>query len=749
MADESSKSLKIGAKVDVQSFKAFTNAVGDVKKLTDGLNKSLVGVNKVLKDLTKEFKANQRSIEDSTRALRQYLATLQGFVRIGGGGGLLPPGRGLMGGMPGWGSGGGERYMGWAQRVSGPSGGGYGGLPPGGPPPLALPPGFNHPGPRGVNWPPLGGGGFNARTFSRIAGFGASAMFLGANVADQYQRYKTLPWESAGRVAGAKYGDIGKRILGGDISDIIALRQLRAEGTDPYKQAGGQGAMLLGAGLRVGGGMAAGAAAGAALAGIPSLGIGLVPGALVGGGIGALFGVSTLPKFVTDIMGGDIRAREQENVMKLIRERVAMSPLQQASAALLMSQAPALMQAGRRLGGEGEASRMAGIGVKAGMMPQESWQFFGGLADQFGPEAARMAGTRAVQLQRFGLDRNVVGGGIGQLQSLLGGPVGGRTTAATKEIEDAVSAGVSRGITTPQTLEKLIDALVSARSGPMGPGTMGVGGARDLFNFLLGPMTGKTANPMEITQTLTGMQQIGQGTLGNPLLSAIDIAKIRHRMPGISGVAAYTLANTPMDQLLTGNRALDTLFGDPNDPGSKQSRARVRSTGREEFLAKIESAVGLSANEFPEMQNIMTGAGGVQGALKSERFRRLAGVTIRPLIGMQNMDDVSFERLLEHVGQGFDAGDLTGGGGRGFEKKLKPTGGIGEQAAIQQAAVALKAMYDAMNDPETRAAIFEFTKMFTSMRTKETISGWARDLGVDDPILEQPWSRKERTTKGR
>jgi hypothetical protein len=624
----SEKSLQISAKVNDGDLRRLGSSIKRLQDTVVSLRSALKDVSSAFGGFSKELSkdavsldrfrtslaATSKEFRNQIATIRQYSQALQSAT--GGGG------RGGGGGGGGFNAGG----LAGVQIMPAP-GGGFVFVPPGG--------GGGGPGGGGQGGGGgRGGGGGNAQVARQMQQLAMS----GANVSDMVNNFKTARFVNTAKTE-AYRGQIYRGALSGDFSDIFALQLAASKGQSVSNLGGGRGAAV---------GSAAGRAVG-------EVGGGFATGGPVGALVGAVKGVGGL---FSSSATGEVTAQEAQNMQTIANTIKPMNPELAANWDLFTQMSPSLMQANRRLGGGG--LRAAGIGAQAGMMPTEAMAMMTQMAGQFGtgavfgqdtlggmaptgkmvtnpafkkymstrgivgaandvsglgqfftpnqniPEMARKVipgrglGDIASEAARFGFDPSSVGGlvgGMGMAQTGTGSSAQ-RIKTADEAFQAMIHEGIAVKIKDVNTLEALSKAVGEAAIAAASVSNVG-----SLGRFLVGGLNTETASPAMISQRMYGLQSLGAGMQGNPLMSVLSTQAARGILgPGASAFATGLLGHSTLQQLMGPSAIRDVVFGGAkNDPRMKELEAQ------KQLLTNIVS--GGKGPEATELTTLMGGKG--------------------------------------------------------------------------------------------------------------------------------------------
>lgn len=750
MADE--KSLKFGIKSDDKGLKSFNSSLKDLKKGSDELNKSFSLLNKSfadmgksLKDIGKGLGSFKKDLADlskdagkQAKELEKYIDTLKklntalnanrrpgasgsrasstgtsnfGFTGASTAGGGSSPSQPLYVHIVG-------SNVGMGGSVGG---GGMGGLPPGAqivPAPgggfIVLPPGGGPGGP-GRGTPSNKQGNQPGMDFSnalRQLGVGL------ASVGSMVQSAKLSGFQNAADIRRTR-GQIFNRMLGGDLSDVLAFQRANEFNFSANAKFGGTKGIMAGqvgnVFSSIGGGGQQGLTQGGA-------GMG-VAGATAGAGTG-LF----------EALKKDPRAVEAGVVQSGIDLMKQLNPEQLAVFQHFTANAQGMLGANRRLGNN--AMQAAGAGARAGMMPAESWNFFTGGANKFGGmtmmgekdriEKTRMLeirpnsvyqapganfvtreekisgfkglGARALDLQRKGFDANQMIDLMGTMSTMMTGKGADRLDRSEKILTNAVSTGIQKGIQDVQTLEALGSAVADAMTGVGGMSTAGQGGM--LANLLTAGMNADTATPQAIQQRMQGFQEISGGVSNDPFLFSRNMARTRGTLGAGAGIAqTKALANAPISDLLAGSDELSAF-------GINSGQRMVELSG------DIQESVGSAAAYDPIVaQELGKFNGDAMAMLRGSKVpglaNRIAAVARKTFTSFSGASQKTLTSAYEAFGASTPE-DLTEMGAENFLEKMKTKGGMALGAAQAQAGIATEGLGMAFR-PENLAT---FSKVF-------------------------------------
>lgn len=728
MADQD-KSLKFSVKTDDKGLKATAASLKDLKKGSEDLNKSLGILNKgfgemgkSLKDISKNFSSFKKDLMEfskdagkQSKELEKYVTTLKNLNaalnsnRRGG----RPSTSGVTG-MAGIAAQGGSGFGGGASPSSPlyvhivgsnfAAGGGTGGAVGGGATQLIPAPGGGYTVVPPGGQPPGGGGGQGQQPNNQgmmqtgrfLQQFGA----LLGQAAERAQGMKTENMQNMATVMATR-GDMFKRAIGGDLSDVLAFQVANQKGTS-FKEQQGRGLLHTGNFANFLGAAGQGGATGNA--GMAALGA--AKGAF---GAGA----------------NEVMQRPQADEAKVTQESVElvkrMQPILFASFQTLMANSGAMLGANRRLGNQ--SMRAAGLGIGAGMQPQEAWQFFAGGANAFGQNAMmgkapgemtipgkkgsspfgliepttgeirpfggtsdktvktpgeEGLGQRTLRLQRKGFDANSMLDMMGSMQSMMGGDLKERGGTAEKILTDAISAGTIKGLTDIQTLEALARAISDASTGRGGIGS----GTGVLANILTAGMTPGQESPTEIRQRAQGLGALSTGAENDPWLMAQSMAGAREVLGDEAPLNAQAiLGHASMTDLLKPNAAMEA-YGITPTQGVDEFRKRMTS---------IAATVGGGDPTIgDELQRYGGDAMSLFKAHKGDKtfFNRFAAGAQSRLESFKNIDLTSVSQALQGLGETSDQDFQTGA----FRNKIGGLRDVGGSALGAEQAKATATM---------------------------------------------------------
>lgn len=733
MADQD-KSLKFSVKTDDKGIKSTAASLKDLKKGSEDLNKSLGILNKgfgemgkSLKEISKNLSSFKKDLMElskdagkQSKELEKYVTTLKnlnsalnsnrrggrpstsgvGIAAQGGsgfgGGGASPSsplyvhivgsnfaaggGGGAGGGGAGGGGGGGA-----TQLIPAP-GGGYTVVPPGGQPPG---------GGGGQGQQPNNQGMMQTGRF--LQQFGA----LLGQAAERAQGMKTENMQNMATVMATR-GDMFKRAIGGDLSDVLAFQVANQKGTS-FKEQQGRGLLHTGNFANFLGAAGQGGATG----NVGMAALGAANGAL---GAGA----------------NEVMQRPQADEAKVTQESVElvkkMQPILFASFQTLLANSGAMLGANRRLGNQ--SMRAAGLGIEAGMQPQEAWQFFTGGANAFGQNAMmgkvpgekkipgkkgtsqfglvepttgevrpfggtpdrtvktpgeEGIGQRALRLQKKGFDANSMLDMMGSMQSMMGGNLKERGGTAEKILTDAISAGTIKGLTDIQTLEALARAISDASTGRGGIGS----GTGVLANILTAGMAPGQESPTEIRQRTQGFGALSTGTENDPWLMAQSMAGARQVLGDAAPLNAQAiLGHASIADLLKPNAAMEAYGITP-------------AQGVEEFKKRMTSIAGQVGGGDTMIRDELNDRGDAMSLFRAHKgdttfFNRFAAGAQSRLESFKNTDLTSVSKALQGLGETSDQDFQTGA----FRNKiggLKDVGGSALGAEQAKATATMEA----------------------------------------------------------
>jgi hypothetical protein len=411
-------------------------------------------------------------------------------------------------------------------------------------------------------------------------------------MANFVQEMKLLPAQNQAAVKDVR-GQMFRNMMGGDFSDALAFTIMNKEGRSAIDKFGGTMATKMGT---IAGGVAD--IAGGFSGGIPGVGAGI--GAGVGGAI------------KTGLAGG-AEAREAQTLQQGLDAVKRMNPVQMALFQNLMQNAQGGLAADRRLGGKGMNAAWAGVGqgmspseswqfftqganqfgaqammgtsqtssklVPTGrMIPNKNMIAAPGSittpeqAAAYAAEVDRQikAGTyattpemrmqnittsqgglggAAIAMQKKGLNRDLMTQLMGQSQALLKGDDQQRVNQSVRLFQEAMSEGVKKGLSDPQSLEALATAIATNVTDPL---TGAASGQSRYASLLTTGMSGANQNPLAISERAQGLEAFGNAIQSNPYLQNLAISQTNNELGGEGGTdALMALATASPRELLS------------------------------------------------------------------------------------------------------------------------------------------------------------------------------------------------------
>ncbi len=490
---------------------------------------------------------------------------------------------------------------------------------------------------------------------------------LGAvgGVAQYYQSSKLTDVQNMGAVAGLR-GGISGRMMGGDFSDAMALTIANNAKYSINEHQGGTNASALGSWAKGGQNIINGTVGGAAGGGPAGALAGFAGGlAKAGGGL------------MDNAFFGGKNREEAETMMGGLQAVKDINPVQMQIFQNLMSHSQAGLKADRRIRGRAAQSMWAGVGQGMSpeetwqFMSQGADKFGAGVmmgetktsskmvatgkmipdpnnvaqpgSIQSAGEAAAYAkeverrlatgtwntkpemalrttttgtegiGGAALRMQSKGLNRDTMVGLMGGSQANLAGNDSTRSSQVIKMFEQAMSIGVSKGLTDPQVLEALgsaIGANVAASSGI---------GQNPYASILTQGMSNVNQNPALIANRAEGMEAFGQGIQGNNYLKNFDMRNTNKQLGGHASIGRLmNLQEATPAELMT----------QYNPEGT--SKLDILGFSNEQRLTNLKNKVKLGVNSVanmsndPEIKDMLKQAGGDPlKALKNPHFAQL------------------------------------------------------------------------------------------------------------------------------